>query len=429
MILSARQYSVSRAAVARLKAALTAVETRTSGPRWMRDAEISALKGQIQEIETELSEYTLLTSGRITFARSYTLADLPQILIKARIASGMSQTALATRLNMKPQQIQRYESTEYMAASLARLIQISRELSVKTSGVFETTSHSGGAVFSLRNIDDIVWSQVPYREMIKRDWFTVSQHDNPIEKVRDYLTRAVRPALAAAYHRKKTRSGRVPNEYSLLAWQARIIERARALRNDSEGPDFSLDDSWIPNLVQLTQYQDGPKRACALLAKHGIPVVVERQLSGSYLDGAAMLYDSERPVIGMTLRYDRLDNFWFVLLHELGHIYLHILHGQTYDFFDEDVDTRFGPDCDALESAADTYALDSLISPAQWNQCISRFALSAESVRTDAKSLGVGPSIIAGRIRRERQDYTLFSDLVGQGAVRSQLDELPYGAT
>ena len=60
------------------------------------------------------------------------------------------------------------------------------------------------------------------------------------------------------------------------------------------------------------------------LAHSGIPLVVEPHLPQTYLDGAAFLLPAGRPVIGLTLRYDRLDNFWFVLFHELAHVVKHL---------------------------------------------------------------------------------------------------------
>ncbi len=64
--------------------------------------------------------------------------------------------------------------------------------------------------------------------------------------------------------------------------------------------------------------------------------------------------------------------------------------------------------------------MNRLIPPAAWDSCLSRFALSEEAVRIDAEELGIHVSIIAGRIRRERGDYAILNNLVGQGHVRSQ---------
>ena len=419
MIYSDKQYGVSRAQLSKLHDALAAAKARASDQAWLKRAEIYGLKSQIVDIEAELAEYDLLKSGQVSFSKTYALEELPRVLVQARIASGMSQTDLADKLGMKPQQVQRYEATNYMGASLGRLIEISKALNVKASESFEGPKQASGSVFAWGNPDDIVWGQLPYKEMIKRKWFDLPRGANPIERVKDYFLHAAGPQFATALHRKKMRSGNVPNEYALLAWQARILERARSKIEAEEIATFELDDRWLPELVRLTKRKDGPTYARDLLAKKGIVLVVERHLPGSYLDGAAMLADDETPIVALTLRYDRLDNFWFVLMHELGHVFQHLFDGLRYDFFDEES----GDDGDAIEAEADKFALDALIPEAMWDQCLSRFALSEEAVKIDAETIGIDPSIIAGRIRKERGNYTILNDLVGRDQVRSQLEE------
>ena len=131
-----------------------------------------------------------------------------------------------------------------------------------------------------------------------------------------------------------------PNEYALLAWQARVLERARTQIKECDIPPFEFDDRWLPDLVALTRRIDGPKRARNLLARNGIALVTEEHLQGTYLDGAAMLAQSDHPVIALTLRHDRRDNFWFVLFHELGHVFLHLFEGIRYDFFDDETSVK-----------------------------------------------------------------------------------------
>ena len=419
MIYSDKQYTVSSAQLEKLGKALANAKERVSDQPWLQQAEIDGLKSQIADIESELSEYNLLKSGQVSFSKTYSLEELPRVLVQARIASGMSQTDLADKLNMRPQQVQRYEATDYMGASLARLIEVSRALGVKTSGTFEGPRRASGSVFVWADADDIVWSQLPYKEMIEHKWFDVPRGGNPVEAVKEYFLEAAGSQFATAFHRKKMRSRNVPNEYALLAWQARILEKARQKIREGDVAEFDLDDRWLPELVRLTKLKDGPKRARDLLAKKGITLIIERHLPGSYLDGAAMLGDSERPVVGLTLRYDRLDNFWFVLLHELGHVFLHLFDGLRFDFFDEES----AADNDSIEAEADKFALNALIPEDLWDRCLSRFALSEEAVKIDADNLGIDPSIIAGRIRKEREDYTILGDLIGQRKVRSQLEE------
>lgn len=73
-----------------------------------------------------------------------------------------------------------------------------------------------------------------------------------------------------------------------------------------------------------------------------------------------------------------------------------------------------------MEEEADRFAQEALIPDSQWRLCVSRFTRTEKAVATDAARLGVHPAIIAGRIRREANDYTLLRGLVGTGEVRRQ---------
>lgn len=414
MIFSDRQYSVSKEQSAKLRGALERVLADTKKHERLRKIEASALESQIAEIDREIADYDLLKSGSVTFAESYALADLPRILVQARIAQGLSQTELAERLGMKAQQVQRYEATEYMSASLARLIEIADILKVRVSQSFSAArAPAENSLFAWSNASDVDWTRFPLKEMARRGWL---KGRDLVEAARIYFLEAAGPQFATALHRKKVRSGNPPNEFALLAWQARVLELARISQSTDQFGDFALKDSWLSELVSLTRDKEGPRKARDLLRENGIMLVIERHLPGTYLDGAAMISPQGWPVVALTLRYDRLDNFWFVLFHELGHVFLHLYTSMRLDFFDEED----GTDGDGVEREADAFSLDWLMPDAAWKQCLSRFALTEEAVRIDAENLGIDPSIIAGRIRKERNNYLILNDLIGLGTVRSQ---------
>jgi HTH-type transcriptional regulator/antitoxin HigA len=419
MIFSDKQLNTSKAALRQLKQSLSVTESDAEGEAWLKKLGADALRSQIAEIDTDIVEYELLKSGQVAYAKTCSLSELPRVLVQARIAQGLSQSDLAAKLDMKPQQIQRYEATLYQSASLARLIEIADTLEVKTSEAFEgQVGTSSGAIFSWADADDISWNRFPLREMLKRGWFSLAPNQTLVEAAKNFFLVGAGPQFATALHRKKVRSGNLPNEYALLGWQARVLSKAREAYNETAS--FSLNDTWLRELTQLTKDAMGPVKARELLASKGVTLIIERHLPGTYLDGAAMLAENGNPVIGLTLRYDRLDNFWFVLLHELAHVFLHLFDGLRFDFFDEED----GATSDDIEMQADKFALETLIPPDVWDQCLSRFALSAEAVRNDAERLGMHPSIIAGRIRKERNNYTILSDMVGANTVRSQFDEV-----
>lgn len=425
MIVSDRQYSVSQAELEKLRHSLEESSTKGEGAAsWISDLHSDALREQIAEMTAEMAEYDLLKSGQISLTETSSLSELPRILVQARISQGLSQTDLAEKLGMKPQQIQRYESSNYMSASLSRLIEVADTLGVRISESFETARPSvTGAIFSWSDVTEVVWSRFPVKEMARRGWLKIDKTKNAVDAVRDFFLSRAGPQFASALHRKKVRAGNIPNEYALLAWQARVLQRAKGDFTQGRLRSFDLKDTWISELVALTRSPQGPQLAKHLLAEQGIALVIEPHLSGTYLDGAAMLMDTGNPLIAMTLRHDRLDNFWFVLFHELGHVMLHLFDNTKFDFFDEED----GAETDSIEGEADKFALDTLIPNGKWELCLSRFALSNEAVRIDAHNLGIAESIIAGRIRKERNNYTILNDLVGHRAVREQFEEIENG--
>lgn len=421
MIFSDRQYVVSKNQLIKLQQALRELNSDVPNDAALRGIHHSALKSQIADLEHEILEYDHLVSGNVEFTERFSLSDLPKTLIQARIARGLSQTDLANLLGMKPQQVQRYEASNYMSASLTRLIEVAEALEVRVSESFagEEVSASN-VVLAWSAPSDVDWSRFPLKEMKKRNWIA-ADNDNLETAAQDYFLSAAGPKFATALHRKKIRAGNAPNEYALLAWQARVLELASRQYNLGLLGEFQQNDKWLNSLVSLTREASGPRLARELLNKHGIALVIERHLTGTYLDGAAMISSEGFPVIALTLRHDRLDNFWFVLFHELGHVFLHLFNSLRFDFFDEEgADGR-----DELESEADEFALKSLIPDDVWNNCLSRFVLTEESVIIDAENLGIDASIIAGRIRKERSNYQLFNGLIGLGCVRSQLEEIP----
>ena len=148
MIYSEEQYGISTDQLVKFKEALVAATKQETEGDWARSLEIDALKSQIAELEADLAHYDLLKSGEIAVAKSHSLEALPSTLIQARIAHGLSQSDLAEALDIEPQQVQRYEASEYMGASLAKLIEAANILKVHTAGLFEAEAAHRGMVIS-----------------------------------------------------------------------------------------------------------------------------------------------------------------------------------------------------------------------------------------------------------------------------------------
>ena len=219
---------------------------------------------------------------------------------------------------------------------------------------------------------------------------------------------------------------------ALVAWQAQALRLAQA--EAEQVPDYdarTVDDVVLRALVKQSYFSTGPKNARELLNRCGIHLIVLRHLPQTYLDGASFIAPWGRPVVGLTLRYDRLDNFWFTLLHELAHIRLH-LHQAGVAFFDETwhvgIETAQTSE-DAREREANALAQELLIPAEIWEQKRSNLptSRSEDAVRQTAEELRISPAIVAGRIRWETQDYAQLGSLVGARQVREQFVEYEVG--
>ncbi len=134
MIKNERQYRTTQAHAAKFRATLNEL-TKTSRPRNVHpklwEAQRAGVHSQLRDLESELREYERLKTGGPKTLDVDSLDALPRVLIEARIAAGLTQEELATRLGLKPQQIQRYEASDYQTASLARVLGIARVLNLR----------------------------------------------------------------------------------------------------------------------------------------------------------------------------------------------------------------------------------------------------------------------------------------------------------
>ncbi|PHS07250.1 MAG: hypothetical protein COA78_13550 [Blastopirellula sp.] len=223
---------------------------------------------------------------------------------------------------------------------------------------------------------------------------------------------------------RKTQSQRASgktDDNALLIWQGAVLDKAA--RNPPTGT-FSpkqINKQFLIAIAQLSTHSNGPLRAIQELSKHGITVVVLPLLPGTFLDGAVMLLKGEVPVIGLTLRHDRIDNFWFTLLHELAHLARHyeILSTTNHVFFDElDIDSD-----DVVEKEADDLAKNCLL-PSKFVKSIFKKVYSSnDDIEKVSKAAGVHVSIVAGRWQKENSNYKKFSRLIERNTVREMLSD------
>ena len=138
MIKNERQYRITRTQAERFARALEDLRSRPEGADGVHpmiaQAQVDAVSSQLADLEAELREYEAVRDGRFEVEALRVVADLPELLIKARIAQGLTQKELADRLGLKEQQIQRYEATDYSAAKWSRIREVAGALSMELGG-------------------------------------------------------------------------------------------------------------------------------------------------------------------------------------------------------------------------------------------------------------------------------------------------------
>jgi HTH-type transcriptional regulator / antitoxin HigA len=264
----------------------------------------------------------------------------------------------------------------------------------------------------------------PWREMARRGWLDgLGVAPEAIEEAEEelfdrffgkYVATLVRSALYR--HPPHVRAGVEMDTYALLAWTVRIARVAEAEPLTVAYCSETLNAEFTRRLVQLSYLNEGPRLAREFLAKAGVHLIVERHLPKTRVDGTALLLPHGKPVVALSLRHDRLDHFWFCLLHELAHVKLHLKPGDdaNQEWFVDDLDVAaVGEE----EEEADRWALDRLVPPEEWNREI-KWLERPDDVIEAAERLRINPAIIAGRVRWETREYRRLSRLVGHGEAR-----------
>ncbi len=246
-----------------------------------------------------------------------------------------------------------------------------------------------------------LFSKVPVKDLIKRRWIDANLND--LDQTEQEVCRFLgvdsmeqEPRCAFAARKSERRQAHTRAE---IAWvcQARRVASALAA-GKYERKRLA---AHVAELPKLSVSEAGTRGLSNVLADLGVRFVLVEHLPGTKIDGAAFWLSGHAPVVAVSLRYDRVDWFWFTLLHELAHI----LRGETQDrtFLDQ---ALVGKDADradvpAWEAEADRVAGDWLIPPARLGAFIAetRPYYSRVAVLRFAESLGVHPAIVVGRLQ------------------------------
>ena len=254
---------------------------------------------------------------------------------------------------------------------------------------------------------DIDCRRLPLRAMVKLGWLprVPNLAAQAEELIGDLIERAGgREVAAAALYRRnyQLRANAKMDPFALKAWCWQVLATANRNRPNADYAHGTVTLDFLRQIAQLSWSENGPKLAKELLSKNGIPLVIVQHLPKTYLDGAALRLGDGRPVIALTLRYDRIDNFWFCLLHELAHVGRHIDNNDGSAFVDDLTlrAVKAGRE-DLRETQADEWAEEALIPRVVWE---------ASAARDDPTPMTVMNLAQALQVRNDRAPQLLESE-------------------
>lgn len=260
----------------------------------------------------------------------------------------------------------------------------------------------------------------PFTEMFRRGWFK-DFYNGTLNEAKELKEELIIKFIglfnindfAISYNRKSESQAEPENINDILmAWRIRVMNKAITEKLPAWNKEV-LTDEFFFELAKLSYFQEGPKLAKEFLNKAGIHFVIEQHLDKTHLDGSSMLMPDGSPLIALTLRYDRLDSFWFTLFHELAHVQKHLTEIKMAYF-----DDMFNKMNKKIEKEADAYAKQMLIQDSLWKSSGLRITSSTAEIKAFASQLRINPAIPAGRLRYENKNYSVFTNLIGNGAVR-----------
>lgn len=272
------------------------------------------------------------------------------------------------------------------------------------------------------SVHNLAESSIPFDLLKKRGWLSSEV------STQDIVRRFLAPVGSPVFLKHTLTFGRTARTdlTQIWLWLARVRELADSGTHvNGKFKRADLNEEMIRYVTRLSWMDKGPRLAKEFLEERGIALVIEPHLPGTRLDGAALLGRSGAPIIGLTLREDRLDNFWFTLVHELVHAWRHLNAANHRAIADENIEK---PDTDsgAIEKEANDRAAEILISRATWRRSQAYLSPSPRSIVAFAADQQIAPAIVAGRLRYERQNFALFSKLVGYRQVRANFPEVHW---
>jgi HTH-type transcriptional regulator/antitoxin HigA len=238
-----------------------------------------------------------------------------------------------------------------------------------------------------------LYTRVPLSEMVRRGWIedreTLDDQELEVCAFLEIASLHERPAIAMNLRQSDAYD---PEIVAQTAW----VKRVERLARQQAVCDFDLDRLRrdLPQLLRCAQDVADVARVPDFLCSHGVHFLMVPHLDQTYMDGAAFTVQGH-PVVALTLRYDRIDHFWFTLLHELAHI-LAEHPGGYLDHLDEPAE---GADEIEANHLAQTWLMDEH-ALAQF-VAATRPYFSHDKIKAFAAQIQRHPGIVVGRLQHD----------------------------
>lgn len=263
----------------------------------------------------------------------------------------------------------------------------------------------------------------PITEMTRRGW--IRQGTSIDEQEQEYCRFYRVPTIdhqPQVEFRPRVSEERGPEDRAIIAW----VRRVEQLAAEQTVRAYSADSlpSFIDDLLTLAGSESNITKIPSLFLENGIHFVIVPHLAKTYLDGAALKVDNH-PVIALSLRYDRIDAFWFTLLHELAHIYLRHREAHVDQLFNREKQKLGREEIDANEQATKWLfpeeALEEFIE-------LHRPRFSRLSIEEFAAEQNRQPGIVIGQLmhKGEIKYNNLREYLVKVRPILEKWEDVPY---
>jgi len=260
----------------------------------------------------------------------------------------------------------------------------------------------------------LLYGDLPIAEMIRRGWIT-AESIRETKKVENGLMRFFGvnrlDDIEILPHAAKKTETNTPPTPAQLAWLYRVKQIASEMLTAPYSPQAVK--SAIGKLRASMLAAEDVAKVPRIMIECGIRFVIVESLASAKIDGVCLWLNERSPVIGMSLRYDRIDNFWFVLRHEIEHVLQ--LHGRTVAMLDSELEGEragTGEGVATEERVANAAAQEFCVPTASLDAFVVRKApfFSERDLIAFARILKVHPGIVAGQLQRKTGRYDRFRD-------------------